>query len=388
MLNSRGNGIWGSVILFATVGTLAVLQPFVLSGISWVSALWAVALLGVTGLGCWRLVRAHAAAVAASAAPLQKARAGLEQICAQSGPIWIRQIETARTKTEESVTDQSGRFSGIVGKLETTLAESRRLGGELTESSQGGIRAVIAHCETDLRGVVSAVEAAHRSRDELLAAIRGLDRYTRELQNMGDQVAEIAKSSGLLAFNAVIEAARAGAHGRSFSVVASEMRQLAEQSRSFGESISRNVGAINAALGALFERTERFSEDDSRSLASVEAAVGAVLARFRDVGSRLAESAHLLQKEGTGIRDEVSEVLVSLQYQDRVSQILSHVTGNMATLHSRLLEDRAAGDTGGIGADGGDWLDEMRSSYSTEEEHRDHAAGAGVLVAPREAARA
>ncbi|MBP1124458.1 methyl-accepting chemotaxis protein [Pseudomonas sp. PvP025] len=43
----------------------------------------------------------------------------------------------------------------------------------------------------------------------------------------------------------------------------------------------------------------------------------------------MAESADLLNQESYGIRDEMTEVLVNLQFQDRVSQILSHVRDNM-----------------------------------------------------------
>jgi methyl-accepting chemotaxis protein len=84
-----------------------------------------------------------------------------------------------------------------------------------------------------------------------------------------------------------------------------------------------------------------------------------VLSRFGQVGSQLSKSSQLLQSEGEGIRNEISDVLVSLQFQDRTSQILTHVVKGMQDLHTQFGGDAEA-------------LERMRGAYSTDEEHRNH----------------
>ena len=81
-----------------------------------------------------------------------------------------------------------------------------------------------------------------------------------------------------------------------------------------------------------------------------------------------------MQKESTGIRDEISDVLISLQFQDRVSQILSHVRGNLNGLHEHLVryqQERATQDQPRP-IDSKAWLDEMELTYATEEQRRNH----------------
>ena len=314
--------------------------------------------------------RAALASAAVAAAALASARAALGQLCAQSGPIWIRQIETARHKTQESVTEQVERFSALVRRLEATLGESKTLTGTTGGREESGLPRMLERSRATLGGVVQTVHAAQRGRNDLLGTIRDLGSHTAELAAMATEMNAVSQQTKLLAYNAAIEAARAGLEGRSFTVVAGELRQLSELAGATGKSIERKAAAVNGAVAGVLEGAARFAVDDDAAVSSAEAAIAQVLAQFEDAGSRLARSAALLQDEGAGIRDEISEVLVSLQYQDRVSQILSHVTDGMAEQHARLLEGGTqAGDPPAEGA-----LEEMQRRYSTEEERRNHYA--------------
>ena len=86
-----------------------------------------------------------------------------------------------------------------------------------------------------------------------------------------DQIAAIAKRTNLLALNASIEAARAGASGRGFAVVAGEIRALAEQSQTASESIQDVTQTIHGVIDKVSHSVLDAASfvDDSRDAVSV-----------------------------------------------------------------------------------------------------------------------
>ncbi|MGL6004002.1 methyl-accepting chemotaxis protein [Aeromonas sobria] len=304
---------------------------------------------------------------------LARSIVGLEQVCEKALPIWSQQIENSRQQTEAAMIDLTQRFSGLANKLEEAVNASHLAAGELGDANSRGMAGVLSESQQQLNEVVAILHSAQANRDAMLAEIKSLTTYTIELNTMAMDVAKIASQTNLLALNAAIEAARAGEAGRGFAVVADEVRNLSRLSSETAQKMTEKVDTINTAIGRAFQIAENAAARDHASALNSEQTIEQVLTRFRHATDSLAESASLLQNESTEIHLEISNVIVSLQFQDRVSQILSHVRQNMESLSSYLVTSEQNSQAGApIQIDANRWLAEMALSYATDEQRNIH----------------
>lgn len=341
-----------------------------------------LAVLGV-GAGVWsaRSQREQAVRLTADALTQHQAndtaigakasRAQLNEVLLGAMPIWAKQVESSRQQTETAIVELTSRFTGISERLQETVQASQQAAGELDGQNADGALKVLAQSDSELSQVINSLKATQASRDETLTQVRSLTAYTGELRTMAADVAAIAAQTNLLALNAAIEAARAGEAGRGFAVVADAVRSLSSKSSETGQQMSAKVDIINNAITQLVQAASSGADQDSHSVAESEQSIQHVLQRFQSITGRLAESADLLKQESYGIRDEMTDVLVSLQFQDRVSQILTHVRDNIDSLHTHLQQSSQSPDEA-VAINAREWLARMESTYATDEQRRTH----------------
>ena len=292
-------------------------------------------------------------------------------------PIWGKQIDTGRLETEEAVVALAGRFSNLSGRLQMAVDQSQGSSGD------EGIVALLHASQKDLQLIIDAMKTALDAMHSMMAQIAKLPQFTDALKSMAADVASVAAQTNLVALNAAIEAARAGEAGRGFAVVAGEVRRLSNLSAETGKKINSTVEMVSVSVRAVLADAEQYAQHESSVVASSETAIRHVLAQFGSTAETLARSTELLQAESAGIRVEIDDVLVALQFQDRVSQIFSHVQNDLDKLHAHLLQSRAGQGEPGQAIDAARWLAELESTYTTAEQRRNHS---GAAAQPAEAA--
>ena len=162
------------------------------------------------------------------------------------------------TKTKEEV----DAFSEDVDKSLDTMNTIRSHVEVTTQMTQDGGKLVQATVE-QMHSIADTVE--HSS-----AVIGKLGERSKEIGAIIDTISGIAEQTNLLALNAAIEAARAGEHGLGFSVVAEEVRKLAEESQEAATKISDLIAAIQKETGAAVSAMETGRAEAEKGRANVQ----------------------------------------------------------------------------------------------------------------------
>jgi methyl-accepting chemotaxis protein len=299
----------------------------------------------------------------------------LSSLTTEIAPAWMRNLELVRTQTEQAIVELTARFSEIVQRLEDAVGTSQAGTNEGAHS----IEPVFVRAQTELTALVSSLRSALEDKQQLLEAVKALVQFIEELRRMSDEVTDIAQRTNMLALNAAIEAARAGESGRGFAVVADEVRKLSALSGDTGKRIGAKVQVITEAITSTFKVAQESAAHDAQSMVRNEATVAGVLGGLQTVTGALLSSSKRLRDDSLAIRAEIQDALVHLQFQDRVSQILAHVTASVAQLRDELnkgaLHFRQTGELRAPQL--APLLLHLQASYTTAEERGAHAKGGG-----------
>ena len=366
---------------------LPVLAGLILIGLTvfWFEAAWlkAVTILLVSGLLAFRfeslrakleqtvaevvLEKEETTTVSADA-QIEKLSSVINEVIDVSN----RQIENSRTQTEEAITQMSARFASLVGRLNYAVEAANLANAELP-AEDGSPSTLLDNVFIDSRrqllGVITTLAEALANRKSSFEQLKALADDTAILTSMAAGVEKIASQTNLLALNAAIEAARAGEVGRGFAVVADEVRSLSIQSGETGRQISETIKHFTTSVENTMEQATKAMEKELLLEEEGSTTIQTVLESLAWMTKGLSESSEILKAESIEIVKEVNEIIMSLQFQDRTSQILVHVVDGLNELPKAINEQMAMVASGELKElDVSNILTTLKLSYTTAEE--------------------
>ena len=295
------------------------------------------------------------------------------------------QIENSRQQTEEAITQMSSRFTSLVSRLNSAL-DAATLSNASVPDIDGAestlLDNVFINSRVQLSGVINSLAEALVNRKSSFEQLKLLADDTAVLKGMAEGVEKIASQTNLLALNAAIEAARAGEVGRGFAVVADEVRSLSVQSGTTGKQISQSINHFTESVGNTMTQATEAMEKDLLLEEQGSQTITEVLQSLEWMTKGMSESSEILKSESVAIVQEVNEVIMSLQFQDRTSQILIHVVEGLSELPriiNEQMEKVIRGDEAGLNVD--KILSTLKMNYTTAEEValHDGEAVSGVI---------
>lgn len=215
--------------------------------------------------------------------------------------------------------EELARTAGQIAENATRQAD---LAGKAETSGDAGSAAV--------HEAVFGVEEVQKRISAIANRADALGTRSKEIYRVLDLITEIAQETHILSLNAAIEAVAAGADGRRFSVVAEEVRHLAQRSQESVESVRNLLDEFSGSIRATIVATEEGSKEASRVLESSRAAAGAIgdLRGASGDTSRVARQISMATQQQNAASDEVVMTL------REVSLVVQRMTGGLKNLSS------------------------------------------------------
>ncbi|MBR3684033.1 MAG: methyl-accepting chemotaxis protein [Lachnospiraceae bacterium] len=233
----------------------------------------------------------------------------------------IKDIDSGVTRLDEDSEDCLTQMDTLSKKIEVVSSSTIEINGLASSTGES-----IAKGMDSVQILHESAKTTTKVTNEVITAIEALEVKSRSISEIVDTINEIAEQTNLLSLNASIEAARAGEAGRGFSVVAEEIRRLADQSLNSANQIGKIIAEIignTADVVKVARQAEEIVETQEKTVGYTTASFG----EMKESVSSLMESIESISQNVENMEAARVQTLSAVESISAVSAETSAASG-------------------------------------------------------------
>ena len=262
----------------------------------------------------------------------------------------VEGIDRARTLLADAIGQLHSSFSGLQDRSRAQHEMMDELIGMIVSSGEGPggeSEDFVRATEELLDGFVDYILGTSKESMQIVLAINGAQSQLHEIRTVCQKSEKIASKTALLALNAKIQAAGAGEYGRTFTVVADEVRILADEAREFSQRIGQLVGTASETIDRMAKTVAALASRDMTDTISAKGRVDAMASSVASLNEKLEKTVAAAEQLSLDVTADVNLAVQSLQFEDIVTQALIHSAAAMRELSSFSEKLTGVSQTGG-----------------------------------------
>jgi methyl-accepting chemotaxis protein len=271
----------------------------------------------------------------------QQLAASAEEVGQASQEVSAAMQNVAIHIDKQSSLTQQGR--GVIDHMTVSIAETCKSVNQVSQIAITG-EDLANNGVQRMQQAVNIMNQIQQDTDEVTCTINNLGNKSRQVGHIVNVITGIAQQTNLLALNAAIEAARAGEQGRGFSVVAEEVRKLAEQSAIAAGEIATIILDIQAEIERAMEAAQTSSSGVVTGVEIVEisgVAFGKIFSTIHEINEVLSTTIGALgqqEEDNKKVTGYLKEIAAAAAYNASTTQQVSASSEEQAASTSEISQ--------------------------------------------------